>query len=149
MTGSTAPLGATAGAASSPAGSGSKHAMSVMAPTRSSAQRTRTRIPVDTSSGEETSSACRNGFVAPSKVTSAKAKGRSKGWPLTGSGTQVHEVTVPRDDTSTKSSSAWWDTGSYSGGGTTTWPSEVRPPTTTPSRRPVRNRPRTGPVERV
>ena len=44
--------------------------MSVMAPSRSSAQRTRTRMPVDTSSADETSSACRNGFVAPSNVTS-------------------------------------------------------------------------------
>ena len=69
--------------------------MSVIAPTRSSAQRTCTRMPVLTSSGEATSSACRNGRVAPSRVTSAKANGRSNGWPFTGSGTHVHDVTVP------------------------------------------------------
>ena len=123
--------------------------MSVIAPTRSSAQRTRTRIPVVTSSGEATSSACSSGTSAPSRVTSANANGRSKGWPATGSGTQVHEVTVPAGETSTKSSVCWWVTGSYSGGGTTTRPSEVRAPTTWPSRSPVRKRPSTGPTERV
>ena len=86
---------------------------------------------------------------APSRVTSTKANGRSRGWPATGSGTQVHEVTVPVGATSTKSVTGWWVTGSYSGGGTATRPSAVRPPTTTPSRSPVRNRPITGPVERV
>ena len=81
-------------------------AMSVIAPTRSSAQRTRTRIPVLTSSGEVTSRACRIGASAPSSVTSANANGRSNGWPATGSGTHVHEVTVPMGPTSTKSSLA-------------------------------------------
>ncbi len=132
-----------------PAETVSKQAMSVIAPTRSSAHLTRTRMPVDTSSGEATSSACSSGTSAPSRVTNAKANGRSSGWPATGSGTQVHEVTVPVSETSTKSSTARWVTGSNSGGGTTTRPSEVRPPTTTPSRSPVRKRPSTGPVERV
>jgi len=58
-------------------------------------------------------------------------------------------VTVPVEPTSTRSVSASWVTGSNSGGGTTTRPSEVRPPTTRPSRSPVRKAPRTGPVERV
>ncbi len=130
-------------------GNGSKQAMSVIAPTRSSAQRTRTRIPVLTSSGEVTSRACRNGASAPSSVTSANANGRSNGWPATGSGTQVHDVTVPVGETSTKSSLATWVTGSYSGGGSTTRPSDVRAATSLPSRSPVKNRPRTGPTERV
>ena len=123
--------------------------MSVIAPTRSAAQRIRTRIPVETSSGEATSSACRNEVSAPSRVTSANAKGRSNGWSLTGSGTHVQDVTVPVDATSTKSVTGSWLTGSNSGGGTTTRPSEVRAPTTWPSRSPVRKRPTTGPVDRV
>ena len=123
--------------------------MSVMAPVRSAAQRTWTRIPVLISSGEATSTACRKGRVAPSRVTRAKAKGRSRGWSLTGSGTQVQDVTVPTGETSTKSVVASWVTGSNSSGGTTTSPAEVRPATTTPSRSPVRKRPMTGPVDRV
>jgi hypothetical protein len=123
--------------------------MSVIAPTRSARHRMRTRIPVETSSGEATSSAWSRGASAPSRTTSANANGRSKGWPFTGSGTHDHDVTVPVVATSTKSSRAAWVTGSYSGGGTTTRPSDVRPPTTTPSRSPLRNRPSTGPVERV
>ena len=123
--------------------------MSVIAPTRSSAQRTCTRMPVSISSGEATSTACRNGVSAPSSVTSANANGRSNGWPATGSGTQVQDVTVPVGGTSTKSVVAAWVTGSNSGGGTTTLPSEVRAPTTRPSRSPVRNRPSTGPADRV
>ena len=130
-------------------GPGSKHAMSVMAPTRSSAQRTWTRIPVLTSAAEGTSSACRNGTSAPSRVTSTKANGRSSGCAATGSETQDQDVTVPVGATSTKSVVASWVTGSNSGGGRTTRPSDVRPATSTPSRRPVRKRPRTGPVERV
>ena len=129
--------------------SGSKHSMSVIAPTRSARQRIRTRIPVVTSSGEATSSACSRGASAPSRVTSTNANGRSNGWPLTGSGTHVQDVTVPVSATSTNSSVAAWVTGSNSGGGTTTLPSDVRPPTTTPSRSPDRKRPSTGPVERV
>ncbi len=121
----------------------------MITPVRSSAQRTRTRIPVSTWSGDATSSACSNGVSAPSSVTRANANGRSRGCPATGSGTHVHDVTVPVGATSTKSSSCWWVSGSYSGGGTITFPSEVRPPTTTPSRSPVRKRPRTGPVDRV
>lgn len=120
-----------------------------MWPTRSAAQRTRTRMPVVTSAGEETSRACRSGTSAPSRVTSAKANGRSNGWSFTGSGTQVQDVTVPTEETSTNSVVASWVTGSNSSGGTTTWPAEVRPPTTTPSRRPERKRPTTGPVDRV
>ena len=123
--------------------------MSVIAPTRSSAQRTWTRMPVLTSSGEATSSACSMGASAPSRVTSAKAKGRSRGWPFTGSETQDHEVTVPVGATSTKSVTASWVTGSNSGGGITTRPSDVRAATRVPSRSPVRNRPMTGPVDRV
>ncbi len=123
--------------------------MSVMSPLRSARHRTRTRIPVSTSAGEATSSAWSRGASAPSRVTSANANGRSSGCPLTGSGTQVHDVTVPVSATSTNSSVAAWVTGSNSGGGTTTLPSDVRPPTTTPSRSPERNRPSTGPVERV
>ncbi len=123
--------------------------MSVMAPVRSAAQRTRTRIPVLTSSGDDTSRACRKGTSAPSRMTRAKANGRSNGWSFTGSGTQVHDVTVPTEATSTNSVVASCVSGSNSRGGTTTFPEEVRPPTTTPSRRPERNRPMTGPVERV
>ncbi len=123
--------------------------MSLIEPTRSCAQRTCTRIPVSISSGEATSTACRNGASAPSSVTRAKAKGRSSGWPGTGSGTQVQDVTVPVGGRSTKSVVAAWVTGSNSGGGTTTFPSEVRAPTTRPSRSPVRNRPITGPTDRV
>ena len=51
--------------------------------------------------------------------------------------------------TSTKSVVSAWVSGSYSGGGTSTSPDDVRPPTTTPSRRPLKNRPRTGPVDLV
>ena len=123
--------------------------MSVMAPTRSAAHRIRTRMPVLTSAGEATSSACSRGVSAPSRVTRANANGRSNGCAFTGSGTQVHDVTVPTDATSTKSVVASWVTGSNSSGGTATLPSEVRPPTTTPSRSPVKKRPMTGPVERV
>ena len=123
--------------------------MSVIAPTRSARHRTRTRMPVEMSLGEPTSSAWSRGASAPSNVTSTNANGRSKGWPLTGSGTQVHEVTVPVSATSTNSSVAACVTGSNSGGGTTTLPSDVRPPTTTPSLSPERNRPSTGPVDRV
>ena len=106
-------------------------------------------MPVLTSSGEAASSACRKGRSAPSRVTSTKAKGRSKGCPATGSDTQLHEVTVPVGSTSTKSVVGSWVTGSNSGGGSTTVPSDVRPATRTPSRSPVRKRPMTGPVERV
>ena len=74
-----------------------------MWPVRSAAQRTRTRMPVLTSAGEATSSACSSGASAPSRVTRAKAKGRSNGWAFTGSGTQVQDVTVPTEETSTKS----------------------------------------------
>ena len=79
-------------------------------------------MPVLTSSGEATSSACRSGLSAPSRVTRANANGRSNGWPFTGSGTQVHDVTVPTEETSTKSVVASWVTGSNSSGGTTTSP---------------------------
>jgi hypothetical protein len=106
-------------------------------------------MPVWISAGDVTSTAWRSGRVAPSRVTRANAKGRSSGWPATGSGTHDHEATVPTDDTSTNSVVAWWVTGSYSSGGTTTSPSEVRPATITPSRSPVRKRPMTGPVDRV
>ena len=147
VTGSSVLRGPGAGAAGSVAGS--KASMSVMAPVRSARQRTWTRIPVDTSSGEATSRACRNGLVVPSSSTSAKAKGRSKGCAATGSATHDQLTTVPVGETSTKSVVAACVTGSYSVGGTTTSPSLVRPATSTPSRRPVRKRPRTGPVDRV
>ena len=76
-------------------------------------------------------------------------EGRSRGWPATGSGHHDQAMTVPEVETSTKSVVCSWVSGSNSGGGTSTRPDDVRPPTTTPSRRPVKKRPRTGPVDLV
>ena len=99
-----------AGARTSTSGEsvGFQQAMSWMWPWVSSAQRTCTRIPVLISSAEATSTACSIGASAPSRVIRANANGRSKGWPATGSGTQVQVVTVPVSGRSTKSVTASW-----------------------------------------
>lgn len=86
---------------------------------------------------------------APSSLISAKAKGRSKGWPGIGSATQDQVWTVPTSETSTHSESGSLVFGSNSAGGTITRRSEPRTPTTLPDRSSVRKRPMIGPVERV
>ena len=77
-----------------------------MAPTVSSAQCTCTRVPVRIASGfAAQSTACISGVSAPSSLISAQAKGRSSGWPSSGSGCQVQDATVPTVDTGTISPS--------------------------------------------
>ncbi len=108
-------------------------------------------MPVLRDWGPSARTAWSRGAVAPSRVMSANAKGSSRGWPGTGSLTQVQVTTVPVVPTSTRSSgeTAEWVTGSNSTGGTTTRPSDVRAARMRRSRRPVMNAPSTGPVERV
>ncbi|SLH88154.1 Uncharacterised protein [Mycobacteroides abscessus subsp. abscessus] len=146
VTGSPSSTGVAGAVEVSP---GSKQTMSLMNPSVCSAQRARTRIPVRIWSGESTSTACSSALSAPSRVISAQANGRSKGWPGSGSRTQVHVLTVPVSATSTNSVSASLVTGSYSGGGTSTRPSEPRTPTILRARRPVRNLPMVGPTDLV
>ncbi len=83
---------------------------------------------------------------APSSFTSAQAKGRSSGWLGRGSLTHAQVVTTPASPTRTKSTIGSPDAGSYSVGGTITWPEAVRAPSIRPSFRPVRKRPITGPT---
>ena len=104
---------------------GSKQAMSVMAPVRSAAQRTRTRMPVRTASGPGASRACSRAVSAPSSRTRTQAKGVSRGWPRRGSWFQAQVVTVPVAATSTRSRISSAVTGSYSTGGTRMRPSPV------------------------
>jgi hypothetical protein len=115
-----------------------------------SRQTGQTRIPgriAFTCSGQ---TACTSAVSAPSSLTSAQAKGRSTGWPSSGSATQAQVVTVPAGPTSTYSPVTGSPVaGSYSRGGTSTRPSAVRAPTMRRARSSVRNRPTTGPVERV
>jgi hypothetical protein len=120
-----------------------------MVPSRSVAQRIATRMPIDTSSGLPTSSACSIGVSAPSSRTSTQAKGRSSGWPSNGWSFHDQDSTVPTWPTSTISARSAEVTGSYSCGGTSTRPSWARTPSTFPARSPPRNAPSTGPVDRV
>lgn len=123
--------------------------MSVIAPVRSAAQRTRTRMPVRTASGPGASSACSSAVSAPSSRTSTQAKGVVSGWPRRGDGFQAQVVTVPPVPTSTSARISSAVTGSYSVGGTTTRPSLAVTPRTVRSRSPVRKALWTGPSERV
>ena len=66
-----------------------------MEPSRSSAHRGRTRMPVDIASGEPASTAWRKPTSAPSGCTSAQAKGWSSGCFGRGSRTQAQVSTVP------------------------------------------------------
>ncbi len=128
---------------------GSKHAMSWIRPVRSSAHRTRPRMPVLIASGEPASTACRIEVSAPSSFTSAQANGWLSGWPSMGSGIHDQLTTVPVSETSTKSVIGSCVAGSNSGGGTWTRPSEPRAPMTFRSRRAVTNAPMVGPTDRV
>ena len=58
-------------------------------------QRGATRRPTAIASGEPASTACSSGVVAPSRRMKANANGRSSGCCIDGSGTQVHDSTVP------------------------------------------------------
>src|SRR6478609_620800 len=127
----------------------SKYAMSVIAPTVSSAQCTCTRAPVLMASDEPASTACSMAVSAPPSFTSAHANGRSSGWPSNGSGCHVHDTTVPTLATGTTSVRGAYVTGSYSAGGTCTRPSEPRTPTTCRLRSAVKNALSTEPTERV
>src|SRR5271163_1311388 len=95
-------LGGASGSASSPS---LKYAMSLMAPTVSSAQCTCTRAPVLMASEVPASTAWIIGVSAPSSLISAQANGRSSGWPSSGSGCHVQDTTVPTLDTGTISPS--------------------------------------------
>src|SRR5207249_2239345 len=129
--------------------SASKHSMSWMRPSRSARQRARTRIPVFMFASEPASTACSIVVSAPSSLISAHANGFCNGLFLRGSFTQAHVVTTPESPTSTNSlsSSAVW--GSYSTGGTMTWPRAPLIPWIFPSRNPLKKRPITGPTLRV
>ena len=123
--------------------------MSVMWPSRSSRQTTSTRMPVSMASAESTNTACNIGVSAPSRVIIAQANGWLNGCWGRGTPFQVHVVTVPTVLTGTSSVNDSDVIGSYSSGGHITVPSDRRTPWITPSRRPVRNPPITGPVVRV
>src|SRR5205807_1643077 len=117
--------------------------MSFTCPTRSDSGRNsgRTRMPVDTSSGEPAGSTWRNEVSAPSKRTSTQAKGVCSGCFGFGRATHDHEVTVPPGPTSTISLVSSPVSGSYSVGGTMTRPPLPLVPTTFPSRSAVRKAP--------
>ena len=83
----------------------SQQARSWMEPSRSSAQRGRTRIPVDIASGEPASTGWRNPTSAPSGWTSAHANGVWSGCFGIGSRTQAQVSTVPPGPTSPAGSS--------------------------------------------
>jgi hypothetical protein len=123
--------------------------MSVIRPTRSAFQRGATRIPSDIEPGEPASTAWNRGVAAPSRRMKAKAKGRSSGCCSVGSGTQVHDSTVPAGPTSTRSGANSAPVlGSHSIGGTST-PSRQRIPRIRFSVSAVMNAPTTGPSDRV
>ena len=139
-----------AGLATRPAASpGSKQAMSRMLPTRSSAHRGRTRIPVRIAAGDPASTACSSAVSAPSSRISAHPNGRSSGCPASGDGSHDQLTTVPAGPTSTSSPGGRLVTGSYSNGGACTRPSAARAPRMRRSRSPVMNCPSTGPSDRV
>ena len=100
---------------------GTKQTMSVMWPVRVPLQRGATRIPSAMAAGEPASTAWSRGVEAPSSRTKANANGRSSGCCSVGSGTHVHDSTVPAGPTST---SSWGSSapvaGSHSMGGTST-----------------------------
>src|SRR5690606_4861156 len=137
--------------------SGWKHSMSPIPPVRSTRHFGRTRIPVlrnrggcAPSSNRPTSRAWSSAVSAPSGRISAHANGRSSGCSSAGCATHDHVVTVPTGPTSTNSSvTSSPVSGSCSDGGTSTRPPAVRTPTSRPSRSSLRNRPMTGPTERV
>ena len=106
-------------------------------------------MPVRMASTEPASTACSIEVSAPSGFTSAHAKGWSNGCRSWGSNTHAQVVTSPPGPTSTISVSSSAVTGSYSVGGTITWPWLPLMPTSTFSRRPVRKAPMTGPVVRL
>src|SRR3954469_2988564 len=136
--------------------SGRKDSMSLIVPVRSARHFGRTRSPVRSvfgclapASNTPRSSTCSIAVSAPSGVTSAQAKGRSSGWSGRGRDTQAYVPTTHAGPTSTNSPVTGSPSGSYSTGGNSTPPAAVRTPTSRPSRNSVRNRPMTGPTERV
>jgi hypothetical protein len=140
----------TASATASDSSPGTKQLMSVIAPTGSATQWACTRSPVVTPPGSPpVSTACSSAVSAPSSLISAQANGRSRGWPSSGWGCQVHESTVPTLETGTISVSRSQVTGSYSTTGTWTLPSDPRIPTIWRLRSAVKNAPRVDPTERV
>ena len=120
-----------------------------MLPTRSAAQRGRTRIPVRIAAADPASTACSIAVSAPSSRISAQPNGRSSGWPSSGSASHVQLTTVPAGPTATSSSGGRDVTGSYSNGGACTLPSAPRAPRMRRSRSAVMNWPSTGPSDRV
>jgi hypothetical protein len=102
-------------------------------------------MPDASAPGWLTSSACSIEVSAPSSRTSAHANGRSKGCCSIGSVTHANRSTEPVPETSTVSTIGSAVSGSYSVGGTSTFPLAVRAPTMRPSRSPWRNSPITGP----
>ncbi len=123
--------------------------MSSIRPSRLPRHRGATRIPSAMPPGVPASTACSNGVVAPSRRTSAKAKGWSSGCCSDGVTTHVHDSTVPAGPTSTNS---WGSSapvaGSHSMGGTST-ASPQRMPRIRFSVRAVMNAPTTGPRDRL
>ncbi|SHW17799.1 Uncharacterised protein [Mycobacteroides abscessus subsp. abscessus] len=95
-------MGAGAAAVFSPS---AKYAISVMAPTVSSAQTACTRAPVviPAEPAAPTSTACSKEVSAPSSLISAQANGLASGCPSSGSGCQDQDWTVPTLDTGTTS----------------------------------------------
>ena len=151
---STAPAPIGAGVGSSPSPSEYHDSMSVMWPVRSARQRAVTRCPTAIASSVPQSTTCRIAVSAPSGRISANANGFESGClPGFGSATHVYAWTIPHGPTwiqwSPSGATAALVVGSYSVGGTSTRPSASRTASMRPSRRPVRNRPMTGPTERV
>ena len=128
---------------------GSKHSMSVIAPTRSSAQRALTRMPVASRRAAGVDRVQHRGVGAVEldqrprerPVERLPAARRVDPRP----GRDDARVGRPRRARSRSSPV----TGSYSAGGTSTRPSAARTPTIRRSRSAVRNAPMIGPVERV
>src|SRR3954451_11608797 len=145
----TGRLAHSATSVSAPASGRTKHARSRIDPTRWSAQRALTRMPVRIAPGSATSTAASRPVSAPSSWTSAHANGRSSGWPRRGVSFHAQVVTTPSSATGTISDRSSLGTGSYSAGGTRTRPSAARTPTICRSRSAVMKAPMTGPVDRV
>ena len=80
---------------------GSKQAMSVIAPTVSSAQRTFTRMPGLHVGGRGHVDGVQQRGVGAVELDSANANGWSRGWSITGSATHDHVCTTPSSPTAT------------------------------------------------
>src|SRR3954451_13578356 len=79
----------------------SKQTRSRIDPTRCSAHRAFTRMPVRIALASATSTAASSPVSAPSSWTSAQANGRSSGWPSRGKSFQAQVVTTPSSATGT------------------------------------------------